>query len=541
MKKTKKFFINAILLSATGILIRLVGVSFNAFISVKVGAECMGLFTLVMSVYGLAVTFATSGVNLAVVKSISEADAETDDIQKKNGKFRSLMAASVLYSLLFGVLTGGAVYAFSDFIGQKLLCDVRTVPSLRAFALSLPPIAVCSAVSGYFTGVRRVVKNAAVSLAEQFVKIFIICSGMVLIAPRGIESACLAIVGGGALAEGASLILSLILYFTDGNIKARHSEKERDEKNSKGTLRKAFLKISSLGLPVAVGAYARQGLLTAEHLAIPFGLRKYGLDPSGALAAYGVMQGMVMPLVLFPSAVLYSFAGLLVPELSECSALGNKKRVLAIGEKVFRSSLLFSVCVAGIFLSFSDVIGMTMYRSEEAARQLRLISALVPVMYLDSAVDGMLKGLGEQVYCMKVNVADSFLCLVLVFLLVPAFGIDGYIALLIISEIVNASFSIARLIKVTGLRINYVKWALYPVLSVIGGAFAAKAVCGLFPVFGGMSFSVTLCVLFYAIFCILLGAVKKEDVLWFKALASKEESSKTCRKQILKKSKTALQ
>lgn len=524
MKKTKLFFVNAMLLSAVSIFIRLIGVSFNAFISVKVGAECMGLFSLVMSVYGLSVTFASSGINLAVVRCVSEAEAVAHSTEEKAKKLRSIMRASVLYSLIFSIATAIIVFAFSDFIGCRLLCDERTVPSLRMFALSLPPISISAALAGYFTGLRKVVKNAVVSLAEQFVKIIVICMGLVLIAPLGIEYACLAIVGGGALAEGASLITSYVLYVFDKNIisKAKRTKNVSDKGNFKGD----FSKVWSLALPVAVGSYARQGLLTAEHLAIPGSLRRYGLDPSGALAAYGVMHGMVMPLVLFPSAVLYSFAGLLIPELSECMALGNNSRAVSIGEKVFRSSLLFSVCVAGIFLSFSDTIGMTMYQNPEAARQLRLVAALIPVMYLDSAVDGMLKGLGEQVYCMKVNVLDSSLCLVLVLILVPLMGIDGYILLMIISEVINASLSIARLVKITGLKIDYIKWALCPVGAVIGATTAVKLVAKFVPVFKELYLALTLCVVLYIAFCLLFGTVKKEDFKWVKSLVAKGNRSK---------------
>lgn len=510
MKKTTLFFANAILLSAVSIFIRLIGVSFNAFISVKVGAECMGLFTLVMSVYGLSVTFASSGINLAVVRCVSEADAVEEDPDTKAKKLRSIMKAAVLYSLIFSAVTGALVFVFSDFIGCRLLCDERTVPSLKMFAVSLPPISVSAAFAGYFTGIRKVVKNAVVSLAEQFVKIIVICMGLVLIAPYGIKYACLAIVGGGALAEGASLVTSYILYVFDKNIKCKRTKRISE----KSTFRSDLSKVWSLAIPVAVGSYARQGILTAEHLAIPGSLRRYGLDPSGALAAYGVMHGMVMPLVLFPSAVLYSFAGLLVPELSECMALGNRSRAVSIGEKVFRSSLLFSVCVAGIFLSFSDTIGMTMYQNPEAARQLRLVAALVPVMYLDSAVDGMLKGLGEQVYCMKVNVLDSSLCLILVLVLVPLMGIDGYILLMIISEVINASLSIARLVKITGLKIDLVKWALCPVGSIIGSTFLVRFAGGLFPFFRSLFPAVTFCVCLYVFFCFVLGAVGKNDLTW---------------------------
>ncbi len=526
MGKTKLFFVNAILLSAVSIFIRLIGVSFNAFISVKVGAECMGLFSLVMSVYGLSVTFASSGINLAVVRCVSEVQAVSDGATMAR-RLRSVMKSSVLYSLIFSIATGFFVFAFSDFIGCRLLCDERTVMSLKAFALSLPPIAVSAALAGYFTGLRKVAKNAVVSLTEQLVKIVVICMGLVLIAPAGIEYACLAIVGGGALAEGASLITSYILYAFDKNIRCKKTK----SKNGNGSFKSDFKKVCSLALPVAVGSYARQGILTAEHLAIPGSLRKYGLDPSGALAAYGVMQGMVMPLVLFPSAVLYSFAGLLIPELSECMALGNKERAVSIGEKVFRSSLLFSVCVAGIFLSFSDTIGMTMYQDLEAARQLRLVSALIPVMYLDSAVDGMLKGLGEQVYCMKVNVLDSSLCLVLVLVLVPLMGIDGYILLMIISEIINASLSIARLVKITGIRINFVKWALCPVGSVIGAATLVRSAGRVFPFFNGLLPASVLCVVLYGVFCLAFGAVKKEDFKWAGTLISKGKSRSSLSKK----------
>lgn len=526
MKKTELFFVNAILLSAVSILIRLIGVSFNAFISVKVGAECMGLFSLVMSVYGLSVTFASSGINLAVVRCVSEAQAISTDTQEKATKLRSIMRAAVLYSLAFGTVTALAVFLFSDFIGCRLLCDARTVPSLKTFALSLPPIAVSAALAGYFTGLRRVVKNAAVSLIEQLVKILIICMGLVLIAPNGIEYACLAIVGGGALAEGASLVTSYILYAFDKNIRFKIKGRKKERSRNKGSFRGDFAKVWSLALPVAVGSYARQGLLTAEHLAIPGSLRRYGLDPSGALAAYGVMHGMVMPLVLFPSAVLYSFAGLLVPELSECMALGNKSRAVSIGEKVFRSSLLFSVCVAGIFLSFSDTIGMSMYQDPEASRQLRLVAALVPVMYLDSAVDGMLKGLGEQVYCMKVNVLDSSLCLVLVLILVPLMGIDGYILLMIISEIINASLSIARLVKITGLKINYVKWVLCPVAAVVGATAVVKAAGNISPFFKELFPALALCVVLYALICFLLGAVRREDLKWAGTIVAEHSRKK---------------
>lgn len=65
MKKSKKFLYDGLLLTATALIMRTVGVVFNAYVSERIGESGMGLFTLVMSVYTFAVTFATSGINLA--------------------------------------------------------------------------------------------------------------------------------------------------------------------------------------------------------------------------------------------------------------------------------------------------------------------------------------------------------------------------------------------------------------------------------------------------------------------------------------------
>ena len=83
MRRGRKFFINAIILTSTSLFIRTVGVSFNVYISNKLGASGVGLFQLIMSVYVFAVTFATSGINLTTTRLVAEGLA---DISNKNIK-----------------------------------------------------------------------------------------------------------------------------------------------------------------------------------------------------------------------------------------------------------------------------------------------------------------------------------------------------------------------------------------------------------------------------------------------------------------------
>jgi len=73
LRVLRKFFVNGIIMTATSLLLRMIGVAFGAFISDKLGTDGMGLYTLIMSVYGLAVTAASSGVNLAATRMCAEA------------------------------------------------------------------------------------------------------------------------------------------------------------------------------------------------------------------------------------------------------------------------------------------------------------------------------------------------------------------------------------------------------------------------------------------------------------------------------------
>ncbi len=459
------FIANGALLALMNILMRAVAVSFNAYVSRKLGAEGMGLLTLIMSVYSLAVTLATSGVNLSSVRLTAQILAKSRSGEDERASLRRAMRACVMYSLIFGVPAAIGLYFSSDMIAEILLGDARCIPSLRALSVSLPAMSVSSALAGYFTGASKIYKNAAVTLFEQFVKITLTSAGLVLIAPAGLEYAALAVVGGASIAEGASLAMSALLYFRDKRIRGG-----RAVTSAPSVLGKVF----SISMPVAAGLYVRQGLLTLEHLAVPRCLRMGGASSGAALASYGVLHGMVFPLLLFPSAVLGAYSALLIPELQRLDTLGERAGIARVSEVVFRVSLLFSIGTAGIFIAFAGDIGQIFYSSGEAGRQLGLLAPLIPVMYLDGAVDGILKGLGEQVYSMKVNILDSVLSLILVLILVPRFGIDGYIFTILACEIINAALSISRLIAVTRLRVRLMQWMCAPFVSIIIATAAVK-------------------------------------------------------------------
>lgn len=481
MNRLKSFIFNGILLTAVSLLMRTVSVSFNVYISNKIGAEAMGLFTLISTVYGFGITVATSGIGLAVTRLVSEAlgkDAISPG-KEKNSHTKCIMRQCAVYSLVFSISAGLILFFFSDIIGKKILDDARTVSSLRLLSFTLVPIALSSVLSGYFVAVRRVYKNAAIQFSEQLIKIFLTVFLLTAVFASDVESACIAVVLGGAVGEIISFMLQYILYASEKKYAAPFDviPSSKGEKRSVCPAQYAKstrLKLLHIALPVAFSTYVRSGLVTLEHILIPSGLEKSGSSKSISLAAYGTIHSMVFPVIFFPSAILSSFSGLLVPEVSEAQAANDNERIKRIVSGVFRTALVFSIGVAGIMLCFSYPLGSAVYPDSDAGQYIRMIAPLIPVMYLDTSVDSMLKGLGEQVYSMGVNIVDALMSVILVIILLPRFGITGYIITVYFTEILNATLSITRLLNVSGIKPRVFSWVLKPLISVIASSSAVK-------------------------------------------------------------------
>ncbi len=464
MSRLKKFVVSGLIVTVVSLIVRAVSVSFNVYLSNKIGAVAMGIFTLISTVYGFAVTVATSGIGLATTKLVAEA---SDEQGKKTPAVRCTVKKCIAYALCFSIATTLILFFFAPIIGTNLLHDARTVKPLKAMALTLVPLALSSVLGGYFIAVRRVYKNASVVILGQAVRIFGCIFLFTILGAEDVESACLSIALGAVASEGISLLVQAFLYLME-----KESQKQEELPPCEG--RKVRKKLLATAIPVALSAYVRSALVTIEHLLIPWGLERSGASRERSLAAYGIVHSMVFPLVLFPAAISGSFAGLLVPEIAQAKAMDDEKRIERIVERVFSSVLIFAIGTAGMLLCFSGELSDVIYPEVGAGKFILMISPLVPVMYLDTSVDSILKGLGEQVYCMGVNIADAMLSVILVWMLLPALGITGYIVTVYFTEIVNATLSIARLLRVTKITPHPIRWLAKPLLCIVAATASVR-------------------------------------------------------------------
>ncbi len=509
--RAKQIFWNAILLSAAALLIRTVGVSFQVYISNRAGAEAMGLFSLLSGVYGFALTLATSGIHLGVTRLVIDAIGEN-----KRERVPAAMRRATAYALCFGVLAALLLFLFAEKIGTHWLKDVRTVSSLRLLAFTLPLISLSSAWSGYFTAVRRPYKNAAVQVLEQAFKIGATMYLLSVWIGGGVEDTCCALVLGGALAEVLSFVVDLTLYLLD---------KKKSFAAKKLPAQGEGRKLLSITLPIALTAYVRSALLTIQQILIPEGLRNSGVSHSAALIAYGSIQSMALPIILYPAALISSFSGLLVPELAESSVKKETRHVSYMISRVWSLALFFSIGVAGILICFSAEFGEVLYPGTDAGKYIRILAPLIPIMYVDTATDAMMKGLGEQVYSMKINIADALISVILVRLLIPHYGIDGYIFTVYFSEFFNTVCSITHLLTIGKTSVRLVKWVYKPLFCIVLSTCLLRLFWSL-PVMQIPSGALSLvlhcasALVLYALLLRLTRGIDREDAQWIRRLFS---------------------
>lgn len=498
MLAARRFAINALLLIAVNLFMRTVGVAFNAYLAGRAGGEVMGLYSLLFGVYGLAMTLGCAGINLGTTRMIADilghfcpVKGEPQGASREEAvcreALRRVLRKCLGYSLFCSLCACVLMLSGARWIGVVWLNDERTVTSLKVLALTLPPISLCACLNGYFTAVRRVAKTAAVGIGAQLLRVGFCAYLLTLWLPDGVEMTCLALVLGGGLSELCSLLMTVGAYLLDRHQHLRGKETGCLDVGQEGSIKKLL----GITVPVTLSACLRSGLLTIQHILIPRGLKQSGASWEGALTSYGVLHSMALPVILFPSGFISSFSGLLVPEVAESIARGDKGRVAGLAERIITPTLIFSFGVGGIMACFGHELGSVIYGSPEAGRYIRLLAPLIPIMYVDSSVDAFLKGMGEQVYSMNVNILDAGASVFLVWLLLPRMGLWGYVIAIYATETLNTTLSLCRMLRMTGMPIRLWRQAFGPMLCAVGATGIYRLVGGLLhiPIRGGISLS----------------------------------------------------
>lgn len=453
MAKRPTMLHNALLLTGSELLLRAISMLFQVYLAGRIGAAGIGLLQLDLTACALAATLALSGVKVASMYLTARASGRGDP-----AGVCSAVRCCLRYALCVSVCAGALLYALSGTVARRFVQDAAAEAGLRAYAVLLPGGCLAAVMHGYCTACGKVRRLVSVELGERLLSIALTVA-LLARAEGDVGRSLFAVLAGGAVAPFFSFALLYRRYRQDHRCVARSS------------LRPMRRELRRIALPLALGDYLRSGLNTVEQFLIPYGLAKSSSRYLG-LAAYGTVSGMVFPILMFPSAILHAVGDLLVPELSRCAVRRQLPRIRSVTERCLHLGFLFSAAVAGFLFCAAEPLGQLFYHSRDAGYYLRLLSPMVLFLYPDVLVDGMQKGLGQQVYTVRYNTFTNVLDVIGLYTLLPRFGVGGYVFTYAATHLVNFFLSLRRLLRVSGCMPSLSALGRLLCLALVSGAFA---------------------------------------------------------------------
>lgn len=439
------FIAGTLVLTATGLVSRLVGFFYRIFLSRLFGEENIGIYQLISPVLSLVFSFSAAGIQNAVSKFAAGKEVDADG----RGSARVLFVG-LLFSLPSSLFCTAAIFCGSDFIATRLLFEPRCAPLLRIAALSFPFSAVHSCINGYFYGLRRASVPASAQLAEQFVRVGSVYLISAAALKGGRELSVSVAAAGMVIGEMGSMLLTI------GAVRIHFSRAGRSGAvrigNGRFTGEHFTSSLSSLAgqmlsfsAPLCLNRLCINILQAIEAACIPAKLQVYGYSVSESLSVYGVLTGMALPLIFFPGTLTNSVSVLLMPAISEADSANNHRMIGRTVRKCILYCLLLGVSCSFLFLCAGELVGTLLFDSPLAGQLIVMMGFLCPFLYLNTTLTSILHGLGRTGYTFGLSMASLLLRLLFVFHAIPVYGMKGYLTGMLLGQLVTTIFSLIPL------------------------------------------------------------------------------------------------
>lgn len=276
-------------------------------------------------------------------------------------------------------------------------------------------------------------------VVEQCIRIFSVLLIVHVCRTNRIPITVLLAVWGLLIGEAASAVFCLLVYGC--------SKPAATLPNANTPITPLLLPLLTMALPLMANRLTLSFLQSLEAIFVPNQLLLSGLSRVESVSIYGVLTGMALPFILFPSAITNSLAVVLLPAVSEAQAQNQPDKIERTISMALRYSLYMGILCVGLFTRFGPALGETFYHNADAGRFIQILSWLCPFLYLSTTMGSILNGLGKTGTVFIHHTVSMLLTLSLVLFAIPRWGIFAYLAALLISELVLAFLHIHALAR----------------------------------------------------------------------------------------------
>lgn len=318
LKITRKntLLLGTLILTASGIICRILGFLYRIFLSRRIGAEAFGIYQLATPLYALMLSLGAGGMQTVLSRFVASYLAKKDS---RRAKICLAAGCGIVVILSFSA----SIFLFfsADFIGTRLLFEPRTILLLRILSLGILPSGIHNCLSAWYLGQNQTALPSFCQLLEQFVRMGASYLAWLFCLSTSLPSAAVAAFGTAAGELFSCLFLMACLSVS-------HSRSLRNTARfcffqEKTLWYDTFRELAVLNLPLTLNRILLNVLHSIESALLPGCLVTFGLSRKAALSQYGILTGMALPMIFFPSAITHAVSVMLLPGVAKQQADGT--------------------------------------------------------------------------------------------------------------------------------------------------------------------------------------------------------------------------
>lgn len=447
---------------------RALGFLLKIYLSRKMSPELLGSYQVAMSIFGVLMTFVSSGIPTVLSRNISYYFGQKD--KKAIG---STVTSGLILTGFICTLVSIIVLFFPDLL-NKLFTSNASTEMLKILLPALIFSSIYEVLRGALWGQKRFFAISFTEFIEQVARIIII---IILFETTFVN---LSLTNKTALSLSIACIISslivIVIYIKNGgNLASPKYE---------------FGKLLKTSTPITAVKTISSAFSSIIAIIIPIKLMDFGFSSSEALSEFGIIMGMTFPLLMIPSTLISSLAVTMIPSISEQSndfdhlEVKNKSVLRNKINFALKITVVFSTILLPIYLALGKPICSFIFDNEKAGIYLTAASFLMLPLGLSQITSSILNAIGLELKSLKNYVISALFLIVSILFLPKYIGtyslIVGYLAMSTISSILNIAMLKKRNILGNAYIKTMITMLLISVMCALLGYFISNLISNFF-------------------------------------------------------------
>jgi stage V sporulation protein B len=443
----RNFTKSVIIISAFAAATRAIGFIFRIFLSRILGAEMLGVYQMALSIFMVLLTVISSGLPLVISREVAKCG------KGDNKKIGEITIAGLVIGLIVSAALCGIVVAFQNLFGL-IFTDKRSLRILIALLPAVMASSIYCILRSVWWGQKKFVLLGLTELIEQIARVglFVLFLGFAFyfgdlanLSAWSFSGACV-----------ISAVVVIVIFIKGATTKPAahltHSPMEQQSPAVKPGTARLLIKGA---LPITGVRVISSVAFPIISILLPLRLIAAGWDTASAVSHFGIIVGMMFPLLTIPSTIISALATALVPELSSNAGQQNWNRAQHQIKKSINFTIFINFIFIPAFIALGQSLGTFLFNNNHVGVYLaRSAWAMIPLS-LSQITAATLNSLNAEKTAMRNYFMGTTALFISVWWLPEIIGADAVVVGLGVQSLIAATLNIFAIKKITAPTPNF--------------------------------------------------------------------------------------